>query len=318
MPLRFPRFFAQALLLICTVVMLSASFDAEARRLGGGRSSGRQSLNITKQRQAVTPPVAKTAPGAAKSATTGDAAGKTGLSRWLAPVAGMVGLGIGALLAQFGLSGAFLETLSSLVLIGLVLAAVVFIARRLLGGAMKTYARQASGPADAGDGDGQRSWAASRPGEQGYARAFGAASAPNAPQSISGDADDWFIPGDFDIAAFLAQAEKQFAAIQAAWDDGDVQTLSDYLTDDLVAELKPQILENRGATHTEIVLLNVELLGIETVSDGHLASVRYSGMLREDGAAQAFRFEEVWNLYKAENSGWLLAGIQQIPMDPVR
>src|SRR3546814_2574804 len=101
--------------------------------------------------------------------------------------------------------------------------------------------------------------------------------------------------------------------IQAIWDSGDTQKLSDYLTDDLIAELKPQILENRGVVCTEVVLLNAELLGIEAVSDGHLASVRYSGLLREEASAQAFRFEEVWNLYKAENAGWLLAGIQQIP-----
>ena len=64
-----------------------------------------------------------------------------------------------------------------------------------------------------------------------------------------------------------------------------------------------------------MVLLNAELLGIEQVSGGHLASVRYSGMLRESRDGEAFRFEEVWNLYKGENMGWLLAGIQQIPLD---
>ncbi|MCY1312102.1 hypothetical protein D9M70_624940 [compost metagenome] len=66
---------------------------------------------------------------------------------------------------------------------------------------------------------------------------------------------------------------------------------------------------------TEVVLLNAELLGIETVSDGHLASVRFSGMLREAPGTEAFRFEEVWNLFKPASGGWLLAGIQQIPVD---
>ena len=63
-----------------------------------------------------------------------------------------------------------------------------------------------------------------------------------------------------------------------------------------------------------MVLLNAELLGIETVSDGHLASVRFGHAARGPGA-EAFRFEEVWNLYKPANGGWLLAGIQQIPVD---
>ena len=61
-----------------------------------------------------------------------------------------------------------------------------------------------------------------------------------------------------------------------------------------------------------MLLLNAELLGIEAISDGHLASVRYSGMLREESGAEAVRIEEVWNLYKADGSGWLLAGLQQL------
>src|SRR3546814_16455623 len=104
------RFLAAALLLAATMVMILVSFDAEARRLGGGRSFGRQSLNITKQRQAVTPPAAKTAPNASSSAASG--AARTGLSRWLGSVAGIAaGLGLAALLSPFGLSGAFLAML---------------------------------------------------------------------------------------------------------------------------------------------------------------------------------------------------------------
>ena len=110
--------------------------------------------------------------------------------------------------------------------------------------------------------------------------------------------------------------KELMARIQAVWDSGSTDRLRDYLTDDLITELKPQLAE-RGATpnKTEVVLLNAELLGIETVSDGHLASVRFSGMLREAAGAEAFRFEEVWNLFKPANGGWLLAGIQQIPVE---
>ena len=37
-------------------------------------------------------------------------------------------------------------------------------------------------------------------------------------------------------------------------------------------------------------------------------------MLREEAETEAFRFEEVWNLFKPEQGGWLLAGIQQVPL----
>lgn len=317
---RISRFLAVALLAVSTVGMVAVSFDAEARRMGGGSSFGRQSSNVTQQRQATTPPAATTtqrsatsAAPAAGAAAAGTAA-KTGMSRFLGPIAGIAaGLGIAALLSHMGLSGAFLEMMSSLLLIGLLVFAVLFIVRRLRGGAART-ATQA-----AGAGGMQRSaevWQPASGAPAQPAATPGASVAADAAPVASPVDESWFIPGDFDTPAFLANAKQQFAQIQRIWDSGDVSQLSDYLTDDLIAEIKPQI-EARGgkAEHTEIVLLTAELLGIETVSGGHLASVRYSGMLREAPGAEAFRFEEVWNLYKADGQGWLLAGIQQIPVE---
>jgi predicted lipid-binding transport protein (Tim44 family) len=132
----------------------------------------------------------------------------------------------------------------------------------------------------------------------------------------SADQASWFIPGDFDTPLFLKHAKEQFVAIQALWDNSQTDRLREFLTDDLIAELKPQLAERGAAPNkTEVVLLNAELLGVESVSGGHLASVRFSGMLREEPGAEAFRFEEVWNLFKPEQGGWLLAGIQQIPVE---
>ena len=91
----------------------------------------------------------------------------------------------------------------------------------------------------------------------------------------AGEDGNWYVPGDFDTVSFLKQAKEQFVRIQAVWDSGETDRLREFLTDDLIVELKPQLAERGGAANkTEVVLLNAELLGIETVSDGHLASVR--------------------------------------------
>ncbi len=318
---RLHRFFAIAMLAVSAGALMSASFDAEARRMGGGKSFGRQSSNITQQRQAVTPPAAASATqrsaapaAAAGSAAAAGTAAKSGMSRFLGPIAGIAaGLGIAALLSNLGLGGAFLEMMSSLVLIALLVFAVMFIVRRLRGAS--SAARPAMQGAQGAFRTSSNGNAPAQPWNQASPPAVepvsSAAPAPAAPVD-----EAWFIPGDFDTPTFLANAKAQFIAIQKIWDSGDVDRLSEYLTDDLIAEIKPQILAREGkAEVTEVVLLNAELLGIETVAGGHLASVRYSGMLRESAGAEAFRFEEVWNLYKAENAGWLLAGIQQIPVD---
>ncbi len=231
------------------------------------------------------------------------------------PLAGIAaGLGIGALLSHMGLSGAFADFLANALLIAAVVFAVMFIVRKLRGGAARPALQGAGGmyrdalqPQQAGPAA-----AHAAPGRgPGRGRAGAAAALPQA-----GEDGNWFIRGGFDTPRFLQQAKTQFVSIQALWDTGDISRLREYLTDDLISELKPQ-LEARGgaANKTEVVLLNAELLGIETVSGGHLASVRYSGMLREEPGAEAFRFEEVRNLFKPAQGGWLLAGIQQIPVE---
>jgi len=306
---RISRWFAALALVLCAGAMLTASFDAEAqRRFGGGGSFGRQSSNVLKQRQAVTPPAARTAQRAAAPAAAAGAAAKSGASRWLGPLAGIAaGLGIASLLSYLGLSGAFLEFLSSALLIGLVVFGVMFLLRRLRGGglAMQSAAGRGTQRAPA-----QPLWreAMQTPAAQ---------AAPAMPPSIAAAQPidpSWFIPDDFDTASFLAQAKKQFVLIQGIWDSGRLDQLSEYLTDDLIAEMKPQLQARAQTGKTEVILLNAELLGIEKVAEGHLASVRYSGMLREANEPEAFRFEEVWNLYKEDGQGWLLAGIQQIPV----
>ncbi|NYT62692.1 Tim44 domain-containing protein [Alcaligenaceae bacterium] len=319
---RFSRFLAVAMLVVSAGAMMSASFDAEARRMGGGKSFGRQSSNVTQQRQAVTPPaannMAKSAAPAAGAAAAGTAA-KSGMSRFLGPIAGIAaGLGIAALLSSMGLSGAFLEMISSMLLIGLLVFGVMFIVRRMRGGAARPAMQQAgNGPLQRQNTQDQPPQNILRQASQPVAAAATAATATAAVAPVPAAPVDekWFIPGDFDSSTFLANAKSQFIEIQAVWDGADMDKLRDYMTDDLIAEVKPELLAREAGNVTQVVLLNAELLGIESVSGGHLASVRYSGMLREAKDAEAFRFEEVWNLYKADGAGWLLAGIQQIPVE---
>lgn len=324
----FSRFVAAALIAISGAALVTASFDAEARRAGGGTSAGRQSSNVTQQRQATTPPSAASntagataAPAAAGAATAGaaGAAAKSGASRWLGPIAGIAaGLGIAALLSHMGLSGAFAEFLSSALLIAVAVFAIMFIIRRLRGAAPRPATQSAFGGANNAPGQPQQpAWREMlKPAAPAAAPVAAAVAAPVADLPKPGENGNWFVPGDFDTPAFLTQAKEQFVRIQAVWDSGSTDRLRDYLTDDLITELKPQLTERGAAPNkTEVVLLNAELLGIETVSDGHLASVRFSGMLREAPGAEAFRFEEVWNLFKPATGGWLLAGIQQIPVE---
>jgi predicted lipid-binding transport protein (Tim44 family) len=61
-------------------------------------------------------------------------------------------------------------------------------------------------------------------------------------------------------------------------------------------------------------MLEAQLLGIEDLGDGYMASVEFSGLIREEPSAGASPFREVWNMTKPKNgsAGWLVAGVQAL------
>ncbi len=310
------RFIVAALLAVGSLALTTLPFDADAARLGGGSSAGRQSSNVTSQKPATSTPstMQKSAAAPAAAATAG-AAAKSGASRWLGPLAGIAaGLGIAALLSHFGMGGAMGDFLVMALLAGLVVFAVMFVIRRFRAGAAQP-AMQGMGMGSGPAGQPAREMMRESSGPVAMQQNAGGLSSAGFGSGAAQPEQNWSIPADFDANRFLQEAKNQFIAIQKVWDSGDVSSLRNFLTDDLMKELQAQLSGRTGTNRTEVVLLNAEMLGIERVTDGNLASVRFSGMLREQAGAEAFRFEEVWNLFKPEQGGWLLAGIQQIPVE---
>jgi predicted lipid-binding transport protein (Tim44 family) len=125
----------------------------------------------------------------------------------------------------------------------------------------------------------------------------------------------WGIPADFDTTSFLRHTKTYFVRLQAAWDSANINDIREFTTPEMFAELRLQIQE-RGpsASHTDVVHLDAELLGMEIVDADHLASIKFSGMIKESESAPPEPFNEVWNLSKPCNGqgGWVLAGIQQL------
>ncbi|MDN3987304.1 Tim44 domain-containing protein [Zwartia vadi] len=317
------RFFAAALVAVSGLALTAVTFDAEAARVGKGSNAGRQSTNVTSQKAAQPAATSNTTQRSAAAAPAAGAAGTaaaSGASRWLGPLAGIAaGLGIAALLSHLGLGGALADFLVLALIAGVVVFGVMFILRRMRG---PQPAAQGAGMGTRADGMSGNNNDMFRQSNEPVAQApvslpasaTGSMSAAGFGSDAPAPDQNWFIPADFDTQRFLSEAKKQFVSIQKVWDSGNIAEMRNFLTDDLMKELQAQLNDRVEENHTEVVLLNAELLGIEKVSDGHLASVRFSGMLREQAGAEAFRFEEVWNLFKPEQGGWLLAGIQQVPV----
>lgn len=122
-------------------------------------------------------------------------------------------------------------------------------------------------------------------------------------------------PANREVEDFLRVARLSFVELQAAWDAADMRALAALTTEQLLAELQDQLSERGpGPNRTEVLSLDARLLGIEELQEAFVASVEFSGLIRErldDGAAP---FRELWLLanMKAADRGWRLARVQAL------
>lgn len=265
--------------------------SAEAKRLGGGKSFGAQrSVDAPKQSPGATAaPAQQAAPGAAAAQQ------RPGMGRWLAPLAGLAaGLGLAALF------GDELAPFMGALLVGLLIAAGVFVLMRIFGrrtqpqGGNLQYA-----------GLGRETVAAPPPSQL----------LPAGAVSVRQQTSAARIPAGFDVAGFVKQAKRSFLDLQAANDAGDASAIRDFATDEMFEVLR-QDIEGRGPSgqRTDVMTLDAEVLEVVGEAGMHWASVRFSGMIREDEDGAPQPFEEIWNLQKPADgsAGWMLAGIQQV------
>lgn len=262
-----------------------AAGDADAaRRLGGGTSSGLQ-RNQVMQRQAA--PQSPSAP-TQSAAPAQPAPQPAGASRWLGPLAGLAaGIGLAALLSQFGLGEGFASVLMVLLLV----FAAMFVFRLLL----RRREPQPLGYAGAGGPNVTRFEPVTTP---------PGGTAPAAAK----------VPAGFDAEGFLRQAKLNFVRLQAANDAKNIEDIRNFTTPEMFAEIKLQMQERGDAPQqTDVVTLNAELLDLSEENAQHIASVRFSGSIREEENAPPQPFDEVWHLTKPTDGsrGWVIAGIQQ-------
>ena len=307
--------------MMIALTSMSMVAEASARPLGGGKSMGRQSTNVTR----TAPTAAAQANPAAQAQRPGAPAPAPGAvparpSPWKGILGGaLLGLGLGALFSSLGIGSAMASILSSILMIGLLVLAGLFIYRmfKRKGTPSKpSLAGFNQQPAPVGgtpDIGSKLQPAAFQPMQpQSGAAPYGAAAGAATPAT---PAPQWGVPADFEEAAFLRHAKSSFIRMQAAWDKADTNDLKEFTTPEVFAELKMQIQERgQSADFTDVVTIDAELLGIETINDDYLASVKFTGLIKSSPTAEAESFAEVWNMAKPfdGSTGWVLAGIQQL------
>ena len=275
------------LLTIAMTCMSLLSTTAEARRLGGGSSFGKQRTVAPQQAQKT--PTAAPTPAPANA----PAAAKTG-NKWLGPLAGLaIGAGLASMFAGGGLGGA----MGPILLAILAAVAVMFLIGKF--SKPKRPAMQYAGGVPSYDL--QYNSAEQQPVYGGNTQTTGAPVASN-------------IPHDFPMESFLRGAKTSFIRLQAANDRKDLNDIREFTTPEIFAEISMQLLERGNEVQkTDVININCDLLEAVNEGDLSIASVRFTGQLSENNGTPEF-VDEIWHVQRNlldPKSGWLLAGIQQ-------
>jgi predicted lipid-binding transport protein (Tim44 family) len=277
--------FLMLLTIALTCLSLLAA-TAEARRFGGGGSFGKQ--------RTMAPQAAPKAPTAAPASTPGAAPAAAG-NKWLGPLAGLaIGAGLGALFMGGGLGG------MGGAMGGILMAILAGVAVMFLISLFRKKQQPAMQYAGAGAPYGNP-----EPVQQ---PVYSTSAAPIAAAAASN------IPADFPVDTFLRSAKTSFIRLQAANDLKDLNDIREYTTPEMFAEISMQMQERDDVPQkTDVVAINGELLGVANEGDLAIASVRFTGQLRENNGTPE-NVDEIWHVQKNlrdDKSVWLLSGIQQ-------
>jgi predicted lipid-binding transport protein (Tim44 family) len=319
---------------LLVVALTFTSLHAEAaKRLGGGKSTGQQSNNVTQREAAKPAPASTPAQNAAPAAQPAPAAAPAAAAQpqrkpWGAMLGGLAaGLGLAWLAHSLGMGEAFGQILMFGLIALAVMVVIGMIMRRRQPQAANTSPYAFEGAGAPADPHTLPQYNPKNVGNDASARPMdtdptyqptAARSGAIIGSSLSGN-QTWGIPADFDSLSFINAAKQNFMTLQHAWDRSDVSTLRSMMTDTMLTEIKTQLAEREAnasgqPNQTDVVMLDAQLLGIEEVGEFYMASVEFSGLIREEPSAGPTPFREVWNMTKPKNgsSGWLVAGVQAL------
>ena len=260
--------------------------DAEARRMGGGKSFGSAPMHKSQPAQRQTPQQQATPRNQQQNP-----AASSGASRWLGPLAGIAAGGLlAAMLFGDGFQGL---QLFDILIFGLIAFVLFKLFRRRSAPVMQRQPHPAGGPVAAP--------------QQQNLPTQGATAQPVA-QPMTMDAPAWF-----DANSFLKGAEEHFYTLQRHWRDGDTAGMAEYLDPAVLQQLLAERGDNPPSSNGFVEQLEVRLEGIEQRDGRTIATVGFTGLDRDFPADEGEQFDESWRLERADgdNQPWIICGIRQ-------
>jgi len=271
---------------------------AEAARLGGGKSFGSKP---SYQRSAPTTPPSPTSPQVSPGQTTQQrpVAGPTPspMGRWGGMLGGLL---MGGLIGSLLFGGGHAHGgpgLFDMLLIG---GGLFLLYRYIRARRMATASAAPAG-----------SMSFDRSPAQGWGQlGFSPPPEPEAPLAAPPT-----LPADFDAEEFLKGAKTIYTRLQASWDKRKFEDIRQFVSPEVLTEIKLQAQEDSQPGKTELLLINPSILKVREAEGQTIVSVHYNVMMRENGTEMAKQVRELWHFSRETRKPigfWVLEGIQQM------
>ncbi len=316
--------------LFAATIMMGGA-NVEAKKVGGGSSIGKQSNTVTKNQSSLPPkPEAPPVNAASKPTTPTPTAPQAPAPSRFGGMGGILGgiaagIGLSYLFSHLGMGAEMGSMLSSLLMIVAVALIGMWLFRKFMSrnGSSPTLSTGIPGMNFPSSGTSMNVGNSSQTNMT--SSSAPAQAMPNSNQmplvgvaqnTLPPSVDADLTPGSFsDKDNFLENAKKIFLQLQEASDQQNIDVLKEYTSPELFTHLRKDMLARTTAvSFTQVLTLAADLLAVEEENHEYLASVRFSGSLREELNGPVEEFSEVWNWSKPmdSSSGWILCGIQQI------
>jgi predicted lipid-binding transport protein (Tim44 family) len=256
--------------------------EASAKRFGGGRSFGVQRSQSSLFSQQ-------------KTQNTASLGQKGTGSKWGGMLGGLL---VGGLLASLFMGHGLTGGLISWLILGAAIFFIVSFFRRRMQPGMQSAQPSAFR---------QNSFS-------NFTQAFTNSNSSNADSNNNSDVE---YPAGFNPENFLREAKVTFIRLQTAYDQKNLQDLTSFTAPEVFGEIKMQLDERGDAPNkTEVIGLNAELLDASKQFDSTIASVRFTGSIKEN-EDPITQLDEIWHFRQfGNNKDWVVGGIQQDVIQP--
>lgn len=291
------------LLLALTLGTLALAFEnTQAARLGGGRSfGGKPFMSVpAPPPQATRPSQVQPSRESAAVNRPAQAPQNRGMFGGMGGLFGglLAGTLIGSLLAGHGFAGGgFLDIL--------VIGLLIYLGLKIFAGRRR--------PAEAPAGGQNTAYTSQRefaPERTEHASGWGRmrSNVEDAPQASID------VPDGFDTEEFLRGAKMAYTRLQESWDKRDLDDIAHFTTPAVLEKVREDMVAASAPSTTELLLVNAQLLHVETTAEEERAEVFFDVLMRESPEQHApASVREIWHFLRTgSDDRWKLDGIQQV------